>query len=219
MDKMFSKDWFDALEAELRSRGLDSDDKSFDEIKANLQNRKVLSPDEFASAAIYVIMTGGWGQEIAKKCHRKLMVILPKSQDVAELATVYANMRKLKSIVSIWQNRDSLCDGYYKCENLDEKIQYLLALPHIGNITVTHLARNLGENTMKPDIWIQRLAAMYSGDPEMPGKVDNGKLHSDVKQACDDMFAHMEKETGLPRGYIDVVLFRACQNRLIEIKE
>ena len=45
----FSKQWFWALDEELRKRGLDSDAQSFDEIKQNLQNRKVYSPDEFAN--------------------------------------------------------------------------------------------------------------------------------------------------------------------------
>ncbi len=218
MNKMFSKCWFDGLEAELRARGLDSDDKSFDEIKASLQNRKILSPDEFASTVIYVVMAGGFRQTIAKKCHRKLMEILPTNQNVADLLKVYGNTAKVNSIVRIWKNRDSFCNGYYKCETLDEKVNYLRKLPHIGPITSTHLTRNLGENTVKYDIWIQRLGAFYAGNSAMRDKINNGKLHPDIKAACDDMFAHLEQETGLPRGYIDVVLFKACQNHLIEMK-
>ncbi len=219
MNKMFTKSWFDNLEAELRARGLDSDDKSFDEIKANLINRKIFSPDEFASTAIYVVMAGGFRQTTAKKCHRKLMEILPTNQNPTDLSKVYGNKRKIKSIKYIWENREGLCNGYYKCEMLDEKIKYLLTLPHIGPITVTHLTRNLGENTVKYDIWIQRLGAVYSRKSAMHEKINNAKLHPDIKKVCDDMFAHLEQETGLPRGYIDAVLFKSCQNYLIDVKQ
>ena len=33
---MFSKVWFENLDSKLRAMGLDSDDKSFDEIRENL---------------------------------------------------------------------------------------------------------------------------------------------------------------------------------------
>ena len=60
MDKIFSKDWFYFLESTLVSMGLDSDDKSFAEIKNNLSNPKKLSADDFASSVSYVILAGGF---------------------------------------------------------------------------------------------------------------------------------------------------------------
>ena len=46
MNKIFSASWFFNLEQELRAQGLDSDDKSFDEIKEILSNPPRLSADE-----------------------------------------------------------------------------------------------------------------------------------------------------------------------------
>ena len=54
MNNLFSKSWFENLDAQLRKMGLDSDDKSFDEIKENLSNPKKLNPIEFADAVIGV---------------------------------------------------------------------------------------------------------------------------------------------------------------------
>ena len=90
-------------------------------------------------------------------------------------------------------------------------------MPHIGKITAHHLARNLGEDVVKYDIWIQRLGALYAGNLDLQKKIDNKKLTTEIKNACDDMFACIVKETGLPRGYIDVVLWKACQNGLIKL--
>ena len=68
----FSATWFFALDSQLRARGMDSDAQSFDEIRENLQNRKICTPDEFASHCAYVILAGGFSQQTAKKIHKKI---------------------------------------------------------------------------------------------------------------------------------------------------
>jgi hypothetical protein len=118
--------------------------------------------------------------------------------------------------VKIWNNRQDFCDGYYACASLKDKLDYLQNLPHIGKITANHLARNLGENVVKYDVWIQRLGVLYSGNRALYQKIDNGNLDYDIKKCCDEMFEHLHKETGLPIGYIDVVLWKASQVHLIE---
>ena len=93
---------------------------------------------------------------------------------------------------------------------------FLQKLPHIGKITANHLARNLGEDVVKYDIWIQRLGCVFV-NKNLP--IDNGDLSPEIKSACDDMFAHLCAETGLPRGYIDVVLWKSCQVKLISVDD
>ena len=215
MNKMFSKSWFENLDTQLREMGFDSDDKSFDEIKEILSNKPRFSPDEFASIVSYVILAGGFSQKTAKKIHKIIMKKMPAN--TGDLLPIFNNKNKINAIVKIWDNRESYCDGFYKCSTLDEKLNYLQKLPHIGKITANHLARNLGENVVKYDIWIQRLGVVYGGNTALYQKIDNGKLDTDIKKCCDDMFEHLHKETGLPIGYIDVVLWKALQNHLIEV--
>ena len=216
MDKIFSASWFFDLELQLREMGLDSDDKSFDEIKQNLSKPKKLSPDEFASAVFYVILAGGFSQKTAKKIHEIIIQKMPENPDVDDLLKIFNNKNKINAICKIWQSRQKFCDGFYVCKNLDEKLSYLQKLPHIGKITANHLARNLGENVVKYDVWIQRLGVLYSRNPGLVQKIDNGKLNAEIKKCCDDMFEKLESETNLPRGYIDVVLWKSCQNGLIK---
>ena len=222
---MFTKEWFFDLEKQLREAQLDSDDRSFDEIKSNLQNRKILSPDEFAETCAYVILAGGFSQKTAKKKHAEIMNYLKKagkSPILSEMLMLFNNRNKMNAIIKIWLNRDSYRDRYYECNDLDSRLSYLSKLPHIGKITANHLARNLGENIVKYDIWIQRLGVAFASQTqskrveELKSKIDNGNLDTEVKQACDEMFSHLEKQTGLPRGYIDVVLWKACQNHFIQ---
>ena len=215
----WTRESFFALDTKLRELGLDSDAQSFDEIRDNLTNRKIYRADEFASHCAYVILAGGFSQQTAKKIHKKIMdiIIAHPSQNLFDtLIQIFNNKNKINAICKIWETRHALRDEYYKLTTLDEKLNYLSHLPHIGKITANHLARNLGEDIVKYDIWIQRLGVAFANRPELEQKINNGKLCDDIKDACDKMFAHLCKETGLPRGYIDVVLWKSSQQGLIK---
>lgn len=211
----FSRDWFFDLDRCLRAAGLDSDVQSFDEILENLRARKVYDADTFAAHCVYVILAGGFSQKTAKKIHEKIMGFLHVSgADFDGLIQIFNNKNKINAICKIWNNRKQLRDGYYALESLDDKLMFLQKLPHIGKITANHLARNLGEDIVKYDVWIQRLGCAFAGKKLV---VDNAKLTQEIKLACDSMFEHLVKQTNLPRGYIDVVLWKACQQGMIKL--
>ncbi len=212
---MFDAEWFWNLEKTLRAQGLDSDDKSFDEIREILAAPKRLPPESFADACAYVILAGGFSQKTAKKIHIVICDALRAGADADALFQIFHNKNKINAIVKIWQTRNALTDEYYSKKTLDDKLAFIQKLPHIGKITANHLARNLGENIVKYDIWIQRLGALYAGNQALFALVDNKNLNPVVKQCCDEMFAHLAQETCLPIGYIDVVLWKSCQNKLI----
>lgn len=215
---MFSREWFFDLDSILRAQGLDSDAQSFDEILQNLKMRKIYNADEFASHCAYVILAGGFSQKTAKKIHEKIISFLrDNGANFDALIDIFNNKNKISAICKIWDNQKNFCDGYYALNTLNDKLNYLQKLPHIGKITANHLARNLGEDVVKYDIWIQRLGVKFINKPELSEKINNGDLCEDIKCACDEMFAHLVRETGLPRGYIDVVLWKSLQQGLIKI--
>lgn len=215
---MFDADWFYGLDKTLREMGLDSDAQSFDEIKEMLSVKRRFSPDEFFDMCAYVVLAGGFSQKTAKKIHAKITdYVHTHGADFDALIQMFNNKNKIGAICKLWDGRASYADGYYACCDTDTKIKYLQKLPHIGRITANHLARNLGEDVVKYDIWIQRLGCVFADNPALADKIDNGNLDTGVKSACDDMFAHLCKCTGLPRGYIDVVLWKALQQGLIKV--
>ena len=214
---MFTADWFFALDKKLREMGLDSDAQSFDEIRENLSHRRVLDADAFAENCVYVILAGGFSQKTAKRIHGEIMNFLRmRGADFDGLFSLFHNKNKISAVCKIWGERAQLRDEYYSLDNTDSRVNYLAGLPHIGKITANHLARNLGEDVVKYDIWIQRLGALYTGNPELNSKIDNKKLCDEIKCACDDMFDYLCRQTGLPRGYIDVVLWKSSQVGLIK---
>jgi hypothetical protein len=232
---------FFSLEKQLIESGMDADLDSFATIRKRLSTKTPILADEFARQAIYVVLAGGFSQRTAKKIHARIMEILKGPFRVATTAqadscatadaclceddefsarlyetllSIFNNRNKISAIVKLWKNRKTYRDDYYALPgNLDAKLSYIATLPHIGKITANHLARNLGENIVKYDIWIQRLAAKETPDENL---IDNGNLHPRIKESCDEMFAKLERSTGLPRGYIDVVLWKSCQNGLIK---
>jgi hypothetical protein len=217
--KITANEFFN-LEKQLMESGMDADLDSFAAIRERLKGKAPLDAGEFARQAIYVVLAGGFSQKTAKKIHSGIMNFLNgqpamSNEQMAEsLLKMFNNKNKINAIVKLWANRQAYRDGYYRlaAATLDDKLAYLTKLPHIGKITANHLARNLGENIVKYDIWIQRLAA---ADSPIAGLIDNGNLHPEIKAACDEMFTDLERETALPRGYIDVVLWKSCQNGLL----
>lgn len=214
----FSKNWFFDLEKQIRNLGADSDAQSFDEIRENLSHQRKLSPIDFADMCAYVILAGGFSQKTAKRIHKQIMdSVRENGANFDTLFSMFHNKNKINAICEIWNNKNALCAEYYRIDGLDEKLKFLSHLPHIGKITANHLARNLGENVVKYDIWIQRLGVAYGENSALAQFVDNGKLNPEIKKSCDEMFAHLSRETGLPIGYLDVVLWKACQLGLIKL--
>ena len=197
---VFDAKWFFDLEKQIKDLGADSDAQSFDEIREMLSRPRIFSPDAFAEMCAYVILAGGFSQKTAKRIHKDIMEYIYKN-----------GANKVSAICKIWENRAGFCDGFYNCATDSEKLKYLSTLPHIGKITANHLARNLGVDVVKYDVWIRRLGALYAGIRR------TDELTPEIKRACDDMFLHLVSVTGLPQGYIDVVLWKACQLKLISM--
>jgi hypothetical protein len=200
--------------------GLDSDRRSFGEIRRLLYEETVFSPDEFAHECFYVICVAGFKQDRAKAMCEKVIDFISKNPEFGEedLIKIYGNALKVRSIRNVWYNRHEYQRKFYSLTTPGEKVEFLGTLPHIGNITKYHLARNLGLNFVKYDIWIQRLGTALCGRLEDMDLVNNSKLVAKTKEYCDKMFNDLLKITGENVGFIDVVLWRACQKGLIRIQ-
>ena len=209
---------FFTLEKYLIDSGLASDKDSFEVIKSRLQNPPLLSPSEFAEEVIYVILASGFKQKIAKQKFFEITDFIKKENKACpeSLLKIFGNKNKINAICKVWNNKEEYCKNFYKQESIDEKLNYLETLPHIGAITKNHIARNLGINKVKYDVWIQRLGITLYGNDNL---TVSSKLSDETKNACDKMFKSIENETGLSIGYIDVVLWKSCQIGLIKFEE
>lgn len=197
-----SKDDFFTIEKYLLDNDLASDKEDSKTIKARLQNPPILTPEEFAEELIYVILASGFSQKTAKKKYIEIANYLKTTSEpnIEGLLQIFNNKMKMGAILKIWKNKEIIKNRYYELQTDEDKLDYLETLPFIGKITRNHIGRNLGINVVKYDIWIVRLA--------------NGLNY----KSCDDMFADVQKETNLPLGYIDVILWKSCQLGIFKIK-
>jgi hypothetical protein len=210
---------FDNLQLEIKRLNIDSDRKSFDEIKYILNNEVIFNSEDFAFECFYVVCVAGFKQDYAKVLCNKIIDFINKSPifEVDDLLKIYKNKNKCNAIQKIWNSRVEYRNKFYNLSDINEKIEFLGTLPYIGNITKYHLARNLGLDFVKYDIWIQRLGVALYGNREYYDKIDNKKLLPEIKYFCDLMFGKLNEITGEKVGFIDVVLWRACQKGLLKI--
>lgn len=211
---------FNYLQLKLEMAGLDADRKSFKEIRYNLNHDVVFNPEEFAYECFYVVCVAGFKQDYAKAMCEKVINFVKNNEnfELEDLEKIYKNKLKIKAIKDIWDNRKKYQQEFYNLKTIEEKVDFLGTLPFIGNITKYHLARNLGLNFVKYDIWIQRLGVALYGTADYVTKVNNSRLLPQIKEFCDIMFDKLQKETGEKVGFLDVVLWRSCQKGLLKIR-
>jgi hypothetical protein len=141
--------------------------------------------EAFAREAIFVIANSGMKHTIAQRIFLKSMQALVDGTPVLE---VFRHPGKAAAFENIWRNRERLFEGFIATQ---EPLTYLRALPHIGKITVYHLAKNLGLNLAKPDRHLERLA---------------DRAGCSTQELCERLAA----ETGYRAATIDTILWRAC---------
>ena len=99
-----------------------------------------------------------------------------------------------KAIDHVWQHRKVLFAAFQIAEN---KLAFCQMLPFIGVITKHHLAKNLGLDTIKPDVHLMRLA--------------NAERISPMA-----LCARLAFQTGYRASTIDSIVWRACADRYLE---
>lgn len=151
---------------------------------------------------VWVILCSGFKAEIVEKKWTEFIILLSNFDvDVVKNMQLDSiinkspikNKAKLRAIIEISK---ILTPEYLtqlrEIQSVDEIHDHLLKLPHIGNVTVWHLMRNIGFDCYKPDRHIIKLSELLS----VP---------------VNEMFSVLVNE-GMAElvGVADVILWRAC---------
>lgn len=148
------------------------------------------SPEDFALEAIYVICNSGMKNTVARrifeKCRDALLLGLSAS-------TAFGHTGKSRAMDTIWGERDRL---FLEFNAASDKVAYCETLPWIGGITKFHLAKNFGVDCAKPDVHLQRLA---------------DREGCTAQALCERLAA----ETGYRVATVDLILWRACANGIL----
>lgn len=147
--------------------------------------------EHFAREAIFVICNSGMQNKIARQIYVKCMDAIDAGRPVSG---VFGHEGKARAIEDVWSRRDELLQGYLAAE---DKVAFCRSIPWIGGITSFHLAKNFGAQVAKPDVHLQRLADRHG-------------------TSCQELCEIIAARTGFKVATVDVLLWRACADRIID---
>ncbi|AOG03436.1 hypothetical protein [Bosea sp. RAC05] len=149
------------------------------------------TPDDFALETIFVICNSGMKFEIARKIFDKVKVALLAGESAF---SVFRHPGKAGAIDRIWKDREYLHRGFLLAA---DRLEFLAALPWIGQITKYHLAKNFGVDVAKPDVHLDRLA----------------QLHGTTAQL---LCEHLARLSNFRVATVDTLIWRACATGVID---
>lgn len=152
------------------------------------------SADDFAAAAIYVICNSGMKNSVAAPIAARCVEALNAGRAAT---TVFGHPGKAPAIDEIWQRRSELFERYRRKY---AKFDVLRELPWVGPVTAHHLAKNLGADTAKPDVHLERLA-----------RRDRTTTHT--------LCRRLSRQTGYRVATIDTILWRACADGILSSRQ
>ena len=139
----------------------------------------------FADAAIFVICSSGMRAAVAEKIYDRCWYALRRGESVR---SVFGHPGKAAAIEHIWANRKGLFRAYRAAS---DKLEFCAMLPWVGPITKHHLVKNLGIDSAKSDVHLQRLA-----------DVEGISAH--------ELCARLARQTSYRTSTVDTILWRAC---------
>lgn len=147
--------------------------------------------ETFMSEFIFVVVNSGMKNSIAEIILKRIWKAIEEGQD---LNKAFGHKGKVKAMYHVVANLDSVFAEYLEVrkKGLEPLIKWFISLPFIGGITCYHLARNLGENCVKPDRHLDRIAKSYKTTPF---------------KLCEEL----SQKTGDRLGLVDVVLWRSAE--------
>ncbi|MBZ9864242.1 hypothetical protein LB515_02525 [Mesorhizobium sp. CA15] len=150
-----------------------------------------IDPLDFALRVAYVILNSGMRWTVAKDIWSRMK---PSLVEMGEVGDSFGHPGKKKSIDLVMSNRSEYFEGFRAAwqRGPEKVIEFCQTLPHVGDITKYHLAKNLGVDVAKPDVWLERVAAT-SGET--------------VHELC----GRLSRQSGNSVSTVDYVIWKACQ--------
>lgn len=146
--------------------------------------------DEFLWQYIWVVISAGMKNQVARVIEQRIVEAYNNKRPIS---TAFRHRGKVKAIEYMIANHDDIFDKYLEADN---RLDFLESLPFIGKITKYHLAKNLGEDVVKPDRHLIRIAQKEGVTPLVLCEL-------------------LAKKTGYRIGTVDLILWRAANLGLI----
>ena len=150
----------------------------------------------------FVVLNWGVRNQVAQKDFDKFAI----AEDVSVITCRFKDKKRAAITIA----KENYRRWYVELKCSKKPVTYLQTLPCIGKVISLRLARNLGFDCVKPDIWMNRLAANYG--------FFNGYNNDvpDPEYMCSDIQRQLPMVNGCHEyriGTIDLILWRDCNLR------
>lgn len=174
---------------------------------AQRQRGRPDTAEKLAAEIIWIILCAGRSAQAARTLERKIWGALRQQQPVV---TVFGYKAKARAIERAWQERQQDFEALQAIP--ETEVANLLAwckrLPFIGDDTQYQLAKNLGADVCKPDIWLCRLA----GIPDKPRQPVHRRLTS-----CMALCQALAEASGDSVAVVDSLLWLGCNKGVLQV--
>ncbi len=141
---------------------------------------------DFFCEYVWVVLSAGMQSQVAEKIFHRYL------ENIGNPEKAINHLKKRDAVESAILNYPIWLKTVKSLKTDAERVEYLDTLPFIGKITKFHLARNIGIECVKPDIWLVRVAKHFGYPTPL------------------DLCEYIKKSIGENLGVIDVVIWRYC---------
>lgn len=164
------------------------------------------TPEELAEKIIRVILSAGMKAQSVKASSIRIVEAI---QNNAPVDKVFNHKGKSKAIENIWKFRKSYFESLQKILSegeVSDLVNWCVSIPYVGPVTKYHLAKNLGADLVKPDIWLCRLTGISE---DLPAE----KKFAD----CMALAKSLAEKTGDSIAAVDSLLWLACNKGVLRV--
>jgi len=141
--------------------------------------------DEFFNQYMWVVLSSGMKNQVARIIESRIYAAWAAGKPTS---SAFNHQGKVKAIDIVRLNKDLY---FNRWKNTQDKILCLNKMPWIGSITAWHLAKNLGDDVVKPDRHLVRLSQAEKTTPQ-------------------ELCQHLADQTGYRIATVDLILWRAA---------
>lgn len=163
--------------------------------------------EKLASEIVWIILCAGRRAQAARKIERRVWDAIDAGQAVL---SAFGHRMRAAAIETAWARRQELFEEFTTLKDAsdEELLAWCRTMPGVGAVTCFQLAKNLGRDLPKPDIWLCRLA----GIPDRPG----GHV-SERFAACRALCLPLAQATGDRIATVDSILWLACNKGVLQV--
>lgn len=160
--------------------------------------------EDLAGEIVWIVLCAGRSAQAARTIAARVHAAIDAGRPVVE---AFGYRKKAAAIEDSWRRRDELLAAYREVAargSLDDLVAWCQSIPYVGATTKWQLAKNLGADVVKPDIWLCRCAGVPEKGPE-PIRF----------KACMDLCRPLATASGDRIATVDSVIWLACNKGVL----